>query len=109
MEEKAVLKVRLLKESVVFIGNKKTGEVYKAKNAVRKDKTRPKEYVIYEYDDVNDLVIYVQNSTKKNFKLYQEVLVSELKYKKAANMYVMRRLKFKKVQDFSEAELTKCK
>lgn len=108
-EDKWILKVRLLKESVVFIGNKKTGEVYKAKNAVRKDKTRPKEYVIYDCDNVGDLVVYVQNSTKKNFKLYQEALVSELKYKKAANMYVMRRVKFTKVQDFSEAVLTKCK
>ena len=109
MEEKWIFKVRLLKESVVFVGNKKTGEVYKAKNAIRKDKTRPKEYIIYDCENVGDLVVYVQNSTKSNFKLYQEALISELKYKKAANMYVMRRLKFTKVQDFSEAVLTKCK
>lgn len=108
-EDKWVLKVRLLKESVVFVGNKKTGEVYKAKNATRKDKTRPKEYVIYDCDNVSDLVVYVQNTTKPNFKLYQEAAVSELKYKKAANMYVMRRVKFNKVQDFSEAQFTKCK
>lgn len=108
-EDKWVLKVRLLKESVVFVGNKKTGEVYKAKNATRKDKTRPKEYVIYNCDNVGDLVVYVQNSTKPKFKLYQEAAVSELKYKKAANMYIMRRVKFNKVQDFSEAQFTKCK
>ena len=108
-EDKWVLKVRLLKESVVFVGNKKTGEVYKAKNATRKDKTRPKEYIIYNCDNVGDLVVYVQNSTKPKFKLYQEAAVSELKYKKAANMYIMRRVKFNKVQDFSEAQFTKCK
>lgn len=108
-EDKWVLKVRLLKNSTVFVGNKTTGEVYKAKNATRKGKTRPKEYTIYNCDNVGDLVVYVQNATKPKFKLYQEAKVSELKYKKAANMYVMRRVKFVKCQDFSEAQLTKCK
>ena len=112
-EQKWVLKVRLLKDSKVFIGNKSTNEVYKAPNAERKGKTRPKEYSIYDCDNVGDLVAYVQNSTKKNFNLYQEAKVSELKFKKNANMYVMRRVKFKKLMDkdkgFSEAEFTKCK
>lgn len=109
MEQKWTLKVRLLKDSRVLIGNKSNNEVYNAPNAERNGKVRPKEYVIYGCDNIGDLVVYVQNSTKKNFKLYQEAKVTELKYKKAANMYVMRRVKFKKVQDFKEAEFTKCK
>lgn len=108
-KDKWVLKIRLLKDSKVFVGNKATGEVYVAKSAKRNGKVRPKEYVIYDCDNVGDLVVYVQNSTKKKFKLYQEVKVADLIYKKAANMYVMRRLDFKKVQDFSEAEFTNCK
>lgn len=108
-EEKWILKIRLLKSSTVFVGNKATGEVYTATNAKRKGKTRPKEYTIYNCDDVNNLVVYVRNSTKKNFKLYQEANMSELIFKKNANMYVMRRLKFKKCQDYSEVEFTKCK
>ncbi|MCH2023433.1 MAG: OmpA family protein [Saprospiraceae bacterium] len=108
-EQKWLLKVRLLKESRVLIGNKSTNEVYNAPNAERNGKTRVKEYSIFNCDNVGDLVVYVQNSTKKKFKLYQEAKISELKFKKKRNMYVMRRVKFKKVQDFKEAEFTKCK
>lgn len=107
-EDKWILKVRLLKNSTVFVGNKATGEVYKAKNAERNGKTRPKEYVIYNAN-ASDLVVYVQNETKPNFKLYQEAKLTDLIYKKAANMYVMRRVKFVKCQDFSEAQFTNCK
>jgi len=111
-EAKWVLKVRLLKESTVFVGNKATGEVYKAPNAERKGKVRPKEYTIYDAN-ASDLIVYVQNSTKKKWLLYQEAKLTELKFKKAANMYVMRRVKFKKLGDkasgFEPAELTKCK
>lgn len=108
-KEKWILKVRLLKNSTVFVGNTKTNEVYKAKNAERKEKTRPKEYAILEADDPSDLVVYVQNATKKNFKLYQGVKLSDLKYKKASNMYIMRRVKFKKTQSFDGLELDICK
>ena len=96
-------------KSRVLIGNKSNNEVYNAPNAERKGKVRVKEYAVYNCDNIGDLVVYVQNSTKKKFKLYQEAKVSELKYKKGANMYVMRRVKFNKVQDFNEAEFTKCK
>jgi len=109
LEQKWTLKVRLLKESRVLIGNKSNNEVYNSSNSERKGKVRVKEYIIYGCDNIGDLVVYVQNSTKKKFKLYQEAKVSELKFKKKANMYVMRRVKFKKVQDFKEAEFTKCK
>lgn len=108
-EDKWVLKVRLLKNSTVYVGNKSNQEVYKATNAKRKDKVREKEYTLYNCENVNDLVLYVQNDTKAKFKLYQEANISELIYKKAANMYVMKRLKFKKCQDYKDAELTKCK
>ncbi|MGH1335099.1 MAG: OmpA family protein [Aureispira sp.] len=108
-KEKWILKVRLLKSSTVFIGNTKTNEVYKAGNAERKGKTRPKEYTILEADNPSDLVVYVQNATKKNFKLYQAVKLTDLKYKKASNMYIMRRVKFKKTQSFDGLELEICK
>ena len=107
-EEQYILKVRLLKNSEVFVGNKKTGEVYKAVNAERKGKTRPKEYRIYQADSPSDVVVYVRNSTKPKFKLWQEVKLSDLNYKKASNMYVMRRVKFAKVGDYSEVQLTQC-
>ena len=107
--EKWSLKVRLLKDSRVLVGNKSTQEVYAAPNVQKNDRVKPKEYVLYECDNVGDLVVYVQNSTKPKFKLYQEAKVTELKFKKKRNMYVMRRVKFKKVQDFKEAEFTKCK
>lgn len=109
MKDKWVLKVRLLKNSTVFVGNTKTNEVYKATNAERKGKMRPKEYVIYEAENPSDLLIYVQNDTKSNFKLYQGAKLSDLKYKKASNMYIMRRLKFKKTQSFEDVELDICK
>lgn len=107
-EEQYILKVRLLKNSEVFVGNKKTGEVYKAVNAERKGKTRVKEYRIYKADDPSDIVVFVRNSTKPRFKLWQEAKLSDLKYKSASNMYIMRRVKFNKVQDYSEVNLTKC-
>lgn len=108
-KDKWILKVRLLKNSTVFVGNTKTNEVYKANNAERKEKVRPKEYTIYEADSPDDLLVYVQNSTKANFKLYQAVKLSDLKYKKASNMYIMRRVKFKKTQSFEGLELDVCK
>lgn len=108
-KDKWILKVRLLKNSTVFVGNTKTNEVYKAKNAERNGKVRPKEYVIYEADDPSDILVYVQNSTKANFKLYQGAKLSDLKYKKASNMYIMRRVKFTKTQSFDDVELDICK
>ncbi len=108
MKDKWILKVRLLKNSTVFVGNTKTNEVYKAVNAERNGKVRPKEYKIYETDNPSDIVVYVQNGTKKNFKLYQGAQLSDLKYKKASNMYVMRRVKFNKVQDYDNVEFDFC-
>ncbi len=108
MEDQYVLKVRLLKDSEVFVGNKKTGEVYKASNAERNGKTRVKEYRIAKSDAPSDVVVFVRNATKRNFKLWQEVKLSDLKYKKASNMYIMRRVKFNKVQDYSEIQVTAC-
>lgn len=108
MEDQYILKVRLLKNSEVFVGNKKTGEVYKATNAERNGRTRVKEYRIAKCDDPSDVVVFVRNSTKRNFKLWQEAKLSDLKYKKASNMYIMRRVKFSKVQDYSEVQVTKC-
>lgn len=107
-EEQYILKVRLLKDSEVFVGNKKTGEVYKAVNTERNGKTRVKEYRIYQSDDPSDVVVFVRNSTKPRFKLWQEAKLSDLNYKKASNMYIMRRVKFNKVNDYSEVQLTKC-
>lgn len=109
LKDKWILKVRLLKNSTVFVGNTKTNEVYKAKNATRRNKKRPKEYIILEADNPSDILVYVQNATKKRFKLYQAAKLSDLKYKKASNMYIMRRVKFNKTQSFDEVELDVCK
>jgi hypothetical protein len=106
--DKYILKVRLLKNSKVFVGNKATGEVYLAKNATRKGKVREKEYAIRDFDNAGDIVVYIQNTTKK-LPMYQEVKLSDLKYKKAANMYVARLVKFNKVQNFDNIEFTECK
>lgn len=107
-EDKFILKTRVLKNSKVFVGNKATGEVYLAKNATRKGKVQPKEYNIRDFDNAGDIVLYVQNTTKK-LPMYQEVKLSDLKYKKAANMYIMRLVKFNKVEDFGKVDFSACK
>lgn len=106
--DKYILKTRVLKNSKVFVGNKATGEVYLAKNATRKGKVRPKEYAIRDFDNAGDIVVYIQNTTKR-MPMYQEVKLSDLKYKKAANMYIVRLVKFNKVDNFDNIEFTECK
>ena len=101
------LKVRLLKGCEVFVGNKKTGVVYKAKNATRKGKVRSKEFEIKDFENASDMVVFVKSNRKK--KRFQEVNLSELKFKKKAKIYIVRRLKFKKTADFETIEFTKCK
>lgn len=105
---KYVLKTRLLKNSTVLVGNTKTGAVYKAKNHERNNKSQPKEYDIKDFESAGDMVVLVKNETKKD-PLYQEAKLSALIFKKKKNMYVMRRRDFKKVADFKEMQLDKCK
>jgi uncharacterized protein YkuJ len=38
--------------------------------------------------------------------LYQATKLSDLKYKEASNMYIMRRVKFNKVDSFDEVDLS---
>ena len=108
-EEGAILKTRVLKNSTVFVGDKGTNYVYKAANANRKGKVRPKEYSIREFDNVGNMVVLVQHTDKKGRKRYQEARLSELKYKKKGKMYIMRKKHFKKVGDFKDIQLSKCK
>jgi len=105
---KYVLKTRLLKESTVLVGNTKTNVVYRAKSHTRKDKVRPKEYDIKDFESAGDMVILVKNTTKKS-PLFQEAKLSDLIFKKKKNMYVMRKRDFKKIADFKEMQLDKCK
>ena len=41
--------------------------------------------------------------------MYQEVKLSDLIYKKAANMYIVRLRDFKKVDSYTGIEFTECK
>ena len=104
-----ILKTRVIKNSTVMVGNKSDNYVYKAKNNAVKGKTREKEYSLRDAKDMNSLVILVKNESKKGQKTYAEVQVSELKYKAKKKMYVMRKKALKKVKDYNEMELTKCK
>jgi hypothetical protein len=112
-EDKYVLKTRVLKDNVVYVGNKKTNYVYKAKMNKRNGKDRDKEYVLFDFEKMGgsagDIVILVKHEKANGKKFYEEALLSELIFKKAKNMYIMRRKDFDKVDDFNNAELKKCK
>lgn len=112
-EDKFILKTRVLKDNQVYIGNKKTNYVYKAKMNKRNGKERDKEYVIFDFEKMGgaagDIVILVKHEKKNGKKFYEEAMLSELIFKKAKNMYIMRRKDFDKVDDFNNAKLTKCK
>jgi len=104
------LKIRLLKGCEVFVGNKKTGYVYKAKNVNRSGKVRTKEFEIRDFENASDIVVLARNNTKKTPR-YQEVNLTDLKFKKkkSGKIYIMRRLKFKKIDNFENIPLSKCK
>jgi hypothetical protein len=115
-ETGTLLKTRVLKNTpksptVVFIGNTKTNYVYKASNAKRGNKVRKKEYALIKVDekDKANTVVLVQHTTKKGKKMYQEAKLTDLKYKKKKDIYIMRKKNFKKVKDFKEMQLNKCK
>ncbi len=108
LEEKAMLKTRLLKNSSVYIGNTTNNYVYMAGNANVKGKVRPKEYSLTEFDNASDIVVYIKNSTKKK-PMYQEAKLSDLIYKEKRNLYIVRLRDFTKVDSFDEVELSKCK
>ncbi len=106
--ESYTLKTRVIKNSTVLVGNKNNNYVYKAKNRTVKGKTRTKEYSLRDADDMNSLVVLVKNEARKT-KYYGEITLSELKYKAKKKMYVLRKKTLKKIKDFSEIELNKCK
>jgi hypothetical protein len=54
------------------------------------------------------LVVLVKNEAKKS-KTYGEVTLGELKYKAKKKVYVLRKKSLKKVKDFKEIQLSKCK
>lgn len=107
--ESYTLKTRVIKNSIVSVGDKSSNYVYKAKNRNVKGKTRTKEYALRDANDMNALVIVVKNETAKGKKTYAEVKISELKYKSKKKMYVMRKKALLKVKDYSEMQLSKCK
>lgn len=108
--DKYILKVRVLKNNVVLVGDKKSNYVYKAKNFERKGKQRPKEYSIHEFQNGSGQMVVLVKHTKKNGeKLYQEAAFDDLIFKSSKNMYIMRRKGFKKVDNFENIEVSKCK
>jgi hypothetical protein len=72
---------------------------------------RKKEYALIKVDekDKANTVVLVQHTTKKGKKMYQEAKLTDLKYKKKKDIYIMRKKNFKKVKDFKEMQLNKCK
>jgi hypothetical protein len=107
--ETYILKTRVIKSSTVLVGDKASNYVYKAKNRSVKGKTRTKEYTLRDADEMKSLVVLVKNETTKGKKTYAEVTLGELKYKAKKKMYVMRKKSLKKVKDFSEMQVSKCK
>jgi hypothetical protein len=107
--ETYILKTRVIKSSTVLVGDKASNYVYKAKNRSVKGKTRTKEYTLRDADEMKSLVVLVKNETAKGKKTYAEVTLGELKYKAKKKMYVMRKKSLKKVKDFSEMQVSKCK
>lgn len=108
-KEKYVLKTRVFKDNTVFVGDKKLDYVYKAKMNKRNGKERSKEYVLLEFDNAADVVVLVKQTLKNGKMFYEEAKISELIFKKAKNMYIMRRRDFDKVEDFKNMELVDCK
>jgi len=105
--DKYVLKTRVLKDSKVLVGDKSTNEVYLASNATRRGRKRKKEYNLRDFDNAGDIVVYVQNTTKRK-PMYQEASLTELKFKSRKNMYIMRKRDFIKVDSFDEAQFQSC-
>lgn len=112
-ENKYVLKTRVFKDNQVYVGNKKTNYVYKAKMHKRNNKERDKEYDLFDFEKMGgsagDIVILVKHEAKNGKKFYEEAALSELIFKKAKNMYIMRRKDFDKVDDYKNMQLSKCK
>ncbi len=110
---KYLLKIRVLKGCRVQIGEKvkdaNAPAVYKAKNAQKKGKNRPKEYEVKEYVNQGNVVIVVRYEDKKGKKMYNEAKLKDLKFKSSKNMYIMRKRDFKKIDDFKNMKLEKCK
>jgi hypothetical protein len=110
---KYVLKIRVLKGCRVQVGEKvkdaNAPVVYKAKNAQKKGKNRPKEYEVKEYVNQGNVVIVVRYEDKKGKKRYNEAKLKDLKFKSSKNMYIMRKRDFKKIDDFKNMKLEKCK
>jgi len=106
--EKYVLKTRVMKDNIVFVGNKSNDYVYKANKHKRKGKERDKEYGLRDFKNAGDMVVLVKNEKPNGKKFYQEATLSEMKFKEKKNMYIMRRRDFNKVDDFKDMELNKC-
>lgn len=111
-EDSHILKVRVLKGCKVQVGEKvkdlPAPVVYKAKNHQRKGKTRVKEFDVKEYSNQGNVVVVVRYE-KGTKKMYCEAKLTELKYKSAKKMYIMRKKDFKKIDDFKNMQLSKCK
>jgi len=108
VEETYLLKTRLVKKATVMVGNKADNTVYIAKNNSKNGKQKEKEYRLKDNEDMNQLVVLVKHETSKG-KTYAEVKLSDLKYKAKKKMYVMRKKELKKVADYNEMKLSKCK
>jgi hypothetical protein len=109
-EEKYVLKTRVLKNCEVFVGDKSNNFVYKTSLHERGGKERAKEHDLREAKDMGQLVLLVKHTNSKGTKFrYAEVALSDLKYKAGKQMYVLRKRQTKKIKDWKEMELTKCK
>jgi len=109
IKETYILKTRVVKNSIVLVGNKSDNYVYKAKQNNVKGKTREKEYMLREAKDMSQLVLLVKNESKKGAKTYAEVTLKDLTFKSKKKMYVMRKKVLKKVKDYNEMQLSKCK
>jgi hypothetical protein len=109
-KEGYVLKTKGVKNSSVLVGNKENNYVYKALNKSKKGKTKPRDYSIREVSDVSKLVILVKNDNGKK-KRYAEITLTDkdVKYKAKKKVYILRKKALKKVSDFNEIELSKCK
>ena len=107
-KEGYILKTGGIKNSNILIGNKENNYVYKASNRSVKGKQKPKEYIIREVADYSKLVILVKNDNGK-IKRYAEVTLSDLKFKAKKKKYILRKKALKKLADFSEIQLNKCK
>ena len=112
-EIKYQLKTRVLKDVKILVGEKvkdaNAPTVYRAKNAQKKGKTQPKIFEIRDYENAGNVVVVARHETKKGKKTYQEAKLSDLKFKASKKMYIMRKRDFKKVDDFKNMTLTKCK